>query len=234
MGVDRDDEDQEGHGHGRGDVEEILGESRWPPAITLVVAMVVPFLLPDRYSLGPPWAASVVLLVLLVALTIADPGRINRRSPTIRRLEIGLVAVLAIGAGWITIALTAELVNGDPRLNNATTLLESGGLVLLDIIIAFTFVYWVVDGGGAVDRACHMTPYPDFAFPQHMNSDLAPPGWRPLFLDYLYLGITDAIAFSPTDVMPLKHWAKMAMALESVMSLVIVGLVIARAVNILN
>jgi uncharacterized membrane protein len=232
MGIDGADElDEAEDGH---EVDELLGESRWPPAITLVVAMVVPLLLPERYSLGPPWAASVVLLLLLVALTIADPGRINKRSSTVRALEIGLVAVLAIGAAGVTIALTVELINGDQRLNDATTLLESGGLVLLDIIIAFTFVYWEADGGGTVNRARRITQYPDFAFPEHMNPDLAPPGWRPLFLDYLYLAITDAIAFSPTDVMPLKHWAKMAMALESIMSLVIVGLVIARAVNILN
>lgn len=70
-------------------------------------------------------------------------------------------------------------------------------------------------------------------FPQQGNSELAPPGWRPVFVDYLYLGLTGAIAFSPTDTMPLAHWAKAAMAVESVASITIVGLVVARAVNIL-
>jgi hypothetical protein len=67
-----------------------------------------------------------------------------------------------------------------------------------------------------------------------MNPELAPPGWRPLFIDYLYLGMTNALAFSPTDVMPLVPWAKIAMALQSLVSLAILGLVIARAVNILT
>lgn len=239
MALDRDDRDHDGDDHGPTDgdpeeIAEVLGESRWPPAITLFVAMVVPLLLPGRYSLGPPWAASALLLLLLIALTVADPGRINRRTATVRVLEIVLVAVLAIGAATVTIALTAELIKGDPRLNDPTTLLGSGALVWLQIIIAFTFVYWEADGGGTVNRASGATPYPDFAFPQHMNPELAPPGWRPLFPDYLYLGTTCALAFSPTDAMPLKHWAKLAMALEAVMSLVIIGLVVARAVNILN
>jgi hypothetical protein len=67
-----------------------------------------------------------------------------------------------------------------------------------------------------------------------MNPELAPPGWRPLFIDYLYLGMTNSLAFSPADVMPLVPWAKIAMALQSLISLAILGLVVARAVNILT
>ncbi|HEY7256523.1 MAG TPA: hypothetical protein VH476_07545 [Solirubrobacterales bacterium] len=67
-----------------------------------------------------------------------------------------------------------------------------------------------------------------------MNPDLAPAGWRPIFIDYLYLGITNALAFSPTDVMPLAPWAKTTMALQSVISIMILGLVVARAVNIFS
>jgi uncharacterized membrane protein len=65
-----------------------------------------------------------------------------------------------------------------------------------------------------------------------MKPDLAPPGWRPLYADYLYLGYTNAVAFSPTDVMPLAHWAKAAMLIQSMISILILSLVIARAVNI--
>ncbi len=78
-----------------------------------------------------------------------------------------------------------------------------------------------------------MVQYPDIAFPQQLNPDLAPPGWRPVFFDYLSLGVTTALAFSPTDAMPLASWVKLVMAIESLTSLLILGLVIARAVNIL-
>jgi len=61
-----------------------------------------------------------------------------------------------------------------------------------------------------------------------------PPDWRPVFLDYLYLELTIGLAFTPSDVMPRAHWAKIAMALQSLIALAILSLVIARAVNIFN
>ena len=130
--------------------------------------------------------------------------------------------------------LIAELVGGNKALNSADALLSSGALVWVNTIIAFTFLYWEIDGGGPVARSERGAKYPDLAFPQHMNPDLAPPDWRPLFVDYLYLGLTNATAFSPTDVMPLRHWAKLTMGLQALISLIILGLVIARAVNILT
>jgi hypothetical protein len=116
-------------------------------------------------------------------------------------------------------------------LNSADALLSSGALVWLNTIIAFTFLYWEIDGGGPVARAQSGAKYPHLAFAQHMNPELAPPGWRPLFFD---LGLTNATAFSPTDVMPLRHWAKLTMGAQALISLIILGLVIARAVNILT
>ena len=104
----------------------------------------------------------------------------------------------------------------------------------LNTIVAFAFLYWEFDGGGPAARAHREARYPDFAFAEHMNPALAPPDWRPLFLDYLYLGLTNATAFSPTDVMPLRHWAKLTMGAQALISLMILGLVIARAVNIIT
>ncbi len=98
--------------------------------------------------------------------------------------------------------------------------------------IAFALLYWELDGGGAAARAHHLPAHPDFAFPQQLSPRIAPPDWRPRFIDYLYLGFTNATAFSPTDVMPLAPWAKIAMAVQSVISLSVLSLVVARAVNI--
>ena len=93
-------------------------------------------------------------------------------------------------------------------------------------------LYWELDGEGPAARLYRTRPYPDFAFPQHLNPDVAPPGWRPLFVDYLYLGYTTRVAFSPTDAMPVARWAKGAMAIQATISILILSLVIARAVNI--
>ena len=98
--------------------------------------------------------------------------------------------------------------------------------------IAFALLYWELDGGGAAARPHHLPTQTDLAFPQQLNPRIAPADWRPRFIDYLYLGFTNATAFSPTDVMPLVPWAKIAMAVQSLVSLAILGLVIARAVNV--
>ena len=88
--------------------------------------------------------------------------------------------------------------------------------------------------GGPEARVSAPPEFPDLAFPEQLNPKIAPPGWRPEFFDYLYLGFTNATAFSPTDVMPQARWAKLAMAVEAAGSLAVLGLVIARAVNILK
>ena len=110
---------------------------------------------------------------------------------------------------------------------SATELLGTGFGIWLYTIIAFTFLYWALDGGGPQDRAVALPEFPDLAFPEQMNPHLARPGWRPEFSDYLYLGFTNATAFSPTDVMPLSRWAKLARTVQAADSLMILGLVIA-------
>ena len=216
------------------EIDDRRGESRWPSTVVLLVAIVVPLLLPDRFSLAPKWIWPALLSLLLVAYMIADPGRIDRQTSAARAIGIGLMAVLVVGAASQAVVLTVELVGGNKALNSADALLSSGALVWLDTIIAFSFVYWQVDGGGPAARVHRTARYPDLAFPEQLNPAVAPPGWRPLFLDYLYLSLTNSTAFSPTDVMPLRHWAKLTMGAQALISLVVLGLIIARAVNILT
>ena len=212
----------------------VRGERRWPMAVTLLVAMALPFLLPPRYSLGPRWIVPAIEALLLGALVIADPGRIDRRSDFIRALSIGLVVILVAGAAAVTVRLVVDLIRGGPETNSPTQLLRVGSLTWVYVVITFSFLYWELDGGGPEARVRAAPQFPDLAFPEHLNPQIARPGWRPEFFDYLYLAFTNAVAFSPTDVMPLARWAKLAMAVEAVASLVILGLVVARAVNILK
>jgi hypothetical protein len=209
-------------------------ESRAPILAALLVAMALPFLMSTDYSPGGRWLLPLVEGALLVVAVSVDPGGVDRRSVHLRRLRIAIIGIIAFGAAWATSWLVVDLVQGEDVTDSAGELLAAGSLVWIDLVIAFGFLYWELDGGGPGRRARRTPRYPDLAFPQHMNPDVAPPGWRPVFVDYLYLGFTNAIAFSPTDVMPLAHWAKLTMGLESGASLVILGLVIARAVNILS
>jgi hypothetical protein len=203
-------------------------------ALVILVAMVLPFLLPDHPSFIPTWLFPAFEGLFLVAVVIADPGRIDRRSTAVRALSVGLVIILVLGAAGVTIHLVYEIIRGGPETNSAGRILLDGSAVWIYTIISFTFVYWEFDNGGPEARLVAPREFPDLAFPQHLSPHLAEPTWRPTFFDYLYLGTTNATAFSPTDVMPLKHWAKLAMGVQSMTSLAILGLVIARAVNILR
>ena len=188
--------------------------------------------LPAEEVIATPWLLPGLELILLCVLVAGDPLGVDRRSVWFRRVSIGLVLLMVAAALWATVILTDHLIDGDPQTNSAAYLLASGALVLVGNNLSFALLYWEFDSGGPSARLDRTVQYPDFAFPQHLNPDLAPPGWRPAFVDYLYLGFTNSTAFSPTDVMPLAPWAKSAMAVQATVSLVVIGLVVARAVNI--
>jgi uncharacterized membrane protein len=212
----------------------IGAEKSWPLIGALLLAIVIPLLLPARFSLGPRWLIPAVEAVLLVAVVIADRARSGRQPGVIRALSLGLVAVLVAEAAGATTRLIGDLIQGGPETNSPRALLGVGFAVWLYTILAFAFLYWVLDGGGPDARLWAPPEFPHLAFPEQLNPVVAPPGWRPQFFDYLYLGFTNATAFSPTDVMPLARWAKLAMTVQAIASLFILGLVIARAVNILR
>jgi hypothetical protein len=213
---------------------EPLGESRWPPAAALVVyigfTIAVRLWLPGESAVRLPWLVPSLEVALLVALVAGDPARLARRTPWVRRIAVSIVVVLVAAALWATGLLVYDLIRGHGVSQDATRLLASGALVWLGNNLAFGMLYWLMDSGGPIARGRTATPV-DFAFTQHMSPELAPPGWRPVFLDYLHLGFTNATAFSPTDVMPLTLRAKYVMVVQSTVALALFGLVVARAVN---
>jgi hypothetical protein len=168
--------------------------------------------------------------VLLVVLVFSDPGNLTKHHRNLRRVSVTLVCLLVLAALWETILLVYDLVRGTGVTTSAPRLLASGAVIWLGNNLAFALLYWLSDGGGPVARSRLEVPV-DFAFTQHMSPELAPPGWRPVFLDYLHLGFTNATAFSPTDVMPLSHRAKYMMIVQSTVALALFGLIVARAVN---
>src|SRR5213079_909659 len=121
-------------------------------------------------------------------------------------------------------------IRGSRVSNSPDQLLASGAMVWLGNNLAFALLYWLMDGGGPLARARRRVPI-EYAFTQHLSPEVAAPGWRPVFLDYLHLGFTNATAFSPTDVMPLTHRAKYTMLVQSTVALALFGLIVARAVN---
>lgn len=215
--------------------ETVRGEPMWPVALTMAVVIVISATMPDTLLSWPRWVAPVVFLGFAIAMFVMDPGRIDKRTRSIHLVRLGYVLVLVAYVVMVTVQLTTALVQGEASItNSARTLLIVGSEVWLTMAMTFAFLYWEMDLGGPGERANTVRQHPDFAFPQDMNPEIAKSDWQPEFLDYLYLGLTNNIAFSPTDVMPLSHRAKAFMALQSVASLLVLGLVIARAVNILQ
>jgi hypothetical protein len=176
-------------------------------------------------------ATPAVVLALVFALGF---GRLGVGSEHRRRIALGLLGLL-VAANLLGISLVlGSLLSGHKELTGGQ-LLFSAGVVLVVNVITFSLVFWEVDCGGPVDRA--IAPgraAPDFQFPQDENAHHAAPGWAPRLKDYLYVALTNSIAFSPTDAMPLTHRAKLFMGIESLIAAVTVLIVAARAVNIFS
>ena len=210
-----------------------IGESRWPPivavALFMTVNIIVRIWLPGNGVAHMPWLMPAVEAAFLVVLLTSNPGNVRERQ-RLRRVSLLLVGLLVLAALWGTAVLIADLIRGVGVSKSPSKLLASGAEVWLGNIIAFAMLYWLIDGGGPIARNHLRTPV-DFAFTQHMSPEIAPTGWKPVFLDYLHLGFTNATAFSPTDVMPLTHRVKYAMVVQSTVALALFGLVVARAVN---
>jgi hypothetical protein len=214
---------------------ETEGEQRWPVAITTGVAIALQVAVPDKLVLvSPSWILPVTQAALLIMLVSANPRRINRQSMVMRWLSLTLGALLTLANVWSVARLAIGITHGGMG-RSPSELLVSGAVIWLTNVVVFGLWYWEFDRGGPVARALNTgNRYPDFQFPQMVSPPgMVQPEWEPAFLDYLYLAFTNASAFSPTDVMPMSRWAKVAMTVQSLISIVIVALVVSRAVNIL-
>jgi hypothetical protein len=218
-----------------------IGEPRWPMALAVLVAGALHAALPTPLRQLPPellgdarWWYLAIVAVLLGALTIGDPGRIDKQSTWLRVLTIVLILVISADNLVEGGRLVVSILSTRPFTHDANQLLIAGGAIWLSNVIAFALWYWEADRGGAAARARGATARPAFIFPEMLNPAFVEEGWYPRFVDYFYLSFTAATAFSPTDVSAIKAWAKLSMMLEEVLSLIVAVLVVARAVNILR
>lgn len=214
--------------------EQLIGEPRWPIAAALAafiaLNIAVRIWLPHEGAVRVPWLVPAVEAALLVTLVATKPISEATGARRLHRISVVLVIVLVASALWATILLIRDLIDGTGVTNSPSELLASGALIWVGNNLSFALLYWLTDSGGPLARARGAPPI-DFAFTQQMSPELAPAGWRPVFLDYLHLGFTNATAFSPTDVMPLTHRAKYTMLVQSTVALALFGLIVARAVN---
>ena len=209
------------------------GDPYWPAQLAVGIAIALNLPLSGRLTIGPNWLAPSIEAILLMALIIAVPARGNRPNASHRHFALGVIGLVTL-ANIISIGLLVHYLLGHHPHVQGRPLIASGGVLLATNILLFGVWFWEFDRGGPVARFMNPDALPDFQFPQMENPQFAPKPWRPGFLDYLYMSLTNATAFSPTDTMPLTQGAKLLMSLQSVTSLVTVALVLARAVNILS
>ena len=175
-------------------------------------------------------AVPVLLLTIDVSLTFRGGGLVRSRTAALLLLGLlvlGNLTALAILVAGLVTASTSDLGGGE-------LLLTAFAIYTTDVIV-FGLLFWELDSGGPAARIrAEVRAAPDFQFPQDENPTLASKGWRPQAWDYMYVSLTNSIAFSPTDAMPLTLRAKATMGLESFISAVTVLLVAARAVNVLG
>lgn len=208
-------------------------EPLWHVRVTVVIALLLQITLPDTFIVGPKYLMPILEVFLLVALFYTTPRKPVFRS-VLRRVNavtlIGLITLVNLYS--IQQLVHSLLISG--AINNGHELILTSINIYLTNIIIFGLWFWEIDGGGHGTRQEKLVHERDFLFPQMSTPTLAPHGWVPSFVDYLYVSVTNALAFSPTDTMPLSRRAKLLMSLQAFASLITIGLVVARAVNILS
>jgi hypothetical protein len=213
-------------------------ESRWPVLMALIAAIVLQRAIPSHYTLVPRWPLLAMEGALLIVLLIINPVALTRSTRVGKTASIVLLAAITADNTASALVLDYHIVTGKVS-NDAEVLLGSGAAVFITNIIAFGIWYWEIDRGGPFRRAGAdarhpKLRYPDFMFPQMTTSKVAPKNWEPRFVDYLYVSLTNVMAFSPTDTMPLTQRAKAMMTLQAVVAVSTIALVFARAVNVLK
>ncbi|WP_062518687.1 hypothetical protein [Demequina silvatica] len=224
--------------------EGASGEHRWPAVAALLVALALYLALPSTFLPVLRYAVVGIGLLLLIPLLVVNPVRMHRQTAWTRGISVAQALLLAAANQVMLVELIVSLV--EPATGSGTRLLLSAAQVWLTNVIAFALVMWELDRGGpvvrrALDRAA--LPPADIRFAQDEDHDAIEEvaaassrvaGWRPRFGDYLYSSLSNSMAFSASDSIPLSGRAKALMGLQAFSGFVLLALVIARAVSLVS
>lgn len=214
----------------RGNHQELgVVEPFWEAQLAVLVTVLLYVALPARLTVGPRWLVPSLEGVLLVGLAISTPYHSVARAPP----HVDWIDSSRYRSDFAAEGLLVHyLLKGGGSGGRALVL--SAAQIWFTNVAVFGLWFWEVDRGGPHMRTAPEPRRPDFLFPQMDARESSLQGWRPAFVDYLYVAFTNASAFSPTDAMPLSVRIKSLMLIESIASFLTVGLVAARTVNILN
>ncbi len=211
---------------------KIVREPRWPAFVAMIAAGCMYWAMPEPFSVGPGWALLAVVILLLIPLSASYKlGRFDISRNLTFFVNGVLTAAMIFSLGILIWGIAQHKYQ-------PTSLLRCSVALWVTNVLVFALWYWKLDAGGPLGRETAQKRRIDssFLFPQMMQQaeDCAPEDrWRPHFMDYLFLAFNTSTAFSPTDTAVLSRWAKAGMMLQALISLTIVALIAARAVNIL-
>lgn len=203
--------------------------TRWPAVVALTLIGGGYLILSDRFRIGPPWLVLLLVIVFLIPITVTR--RLGAFRFT-RALVVVVVALVTVAVMSSALFLVSQLVGGNKT--PAPILLRDGGVIWLANVIAFALWYWEIDGGGPAKRSLGRYKSTDFLFPQRSIDETAYPDWAPEFMDYLFVSFNTSAAFSPTDTLILSRTVKGLMMMQSLISIVIIAVLVARAINTLS
>lgn len=222
----------------------VSAESRWPAVLALLLALAAYGALPSHFPLWLRIAVVAIGLVLLIPVLVLNPRRLDKQTRWSRILSLAQALILLV-ANQVALVILSEALLTSERKDGPAVLLAALQVWVTNVI-AFALVYWELDRGGPVSRrrrARNDLPPADFRFPQDEDGDdveevairsSQKSDWAAGYFDYLYFSLTNSMAFSPTDTMPLSHRAKALMGFEAFTAFVMLALVIARAVSLLG
>jgi uncharacterized membrane protein len=221
-------------------------EHRWPAVVGLLIALGLYAALPSAFLPAVRYTVVAIGLLMLIPLLILNPRRLRKETRWSRRLATGQALLLVAANALALVQLIILLTASGSGNGNGRTLLLAALQIWVTNVIAYALVFWELDRGGPVARRnAHRDELPaaDFRFPQDEDHDAVTEvatrsslksGWVASFVDYTYFSLSNSMAFSPTDTMPLSARAKMMMGLEAAGGFVLLALVIAHAVSLLN
>jgi uncharacterized membrane protein len=209
-------------------------ESRWPVVLTLVLVLILLVALPERIRVFPDWVPYLTTSIITSVITIVPLSRGHRRWRKVERSMVFLFSIF-VGIGNLVslIYLLEEMISGSSELDGLKLFTSSIALWITNVLV-FSLLYWQIDRDGPEARVNNLNIEPDWFFPQSDLPEGMMPGWQPTFVDYLFLSFTTATALSPTDTLPLTKRAKLLIMLESSISLTVIAVIAARAINILG
>src|SRR5262245_44500761 len=208
-------------------------EPRWQALVALLVFGGLELALPNQLTLGPRWLVPVLVMVLVVPVMLTHRAGLHRLNHV---LGLTVTAVMT-AALVVSVVLLVTLL--PEHVESPGALLRSASTIWPTNILVFSLWYWRLDAGGPNKRdararhAAGAFLFPQMTLPPEVRAALHARGWRPHFIDYLFLAFNTSTAFSPTDTAVLSRWAKVLMMLQSLISLIVLALLAARAVNVL-